>query len=1161
MSRSSYIKITFYVLILGFIAYFIIQKTQNNNPFQFTEHSKSQFNNRIIQAETFKNIQLDSAQIYAHEAYKLAKQFNRTYERYTALLISSEIKFLRVGASDQLYEKADKCHEWFTSNAHYEKAFRAKYLALEIKSFLKGTNNIREDQDQDALIAAAKKCHNDSILAHAYYFKMEMRDYSRTWEDDVHILDSARLLAQRSKDTVLLSKIRMMSVLPINGHKASFDSTFVSLYEAQKWDSPELKCISYERLGVQFAPLQKIDSALYYLTNGIKCSDEWGSQVHKLFAYENLILSYMYVHEQDSILKYAQSALAMEKSTGRTQYEKDILKKIGIAWMHKNEYSKAVEPLQRALKITNENNDEEGTFGIQRYLVGCLLKARRLDESEKFLSKMSDWITSKETSRVNEINRSGVLYLYGRLMEERKQLDSAMYFFEECASVCIKNNLGAFHQLQSDYMIISLSLKMDNIQKALEKRDQMVSIYPESYLRGEFQFLEGTLMYRLDRHDESLKALETFLNSTDEIASEDRSSSCRILSEIYRKKGDFRQALIYSEKSREIDKEINKISDALEVEKVQSKNDLLEKEAEISQLHVDRLEKENLLGSQQNTLQRRRTLIISLSVLLLLLGVIIYFIYNRSKEARVREALKQKTLEKEKQLEQLKAEESKRSFELKNQLFSNISHEFRTPLTLIKAPIEKLIEHSTDEDQNDLKIVKRNAEHLLLMVDEILELSLLDAGNAVLKKKAFELTHFIQEQQINFEPLFLQNGVHFEVVLPSESVKVLADEYRLKMVVNNLLKNAFQHTPKGGNVQLKTTLDREKQLFELELVNSGDWINADFLPFIFDRYARSQEKEYTGYGIGLSFCKEIIVLHDGKITAKNVQGGVCFSFTIPAEIEAIESTIVLSNEKVLSQESSDLTNHQQNTLLIVEDNLEMQYLLKSLLDKEYTILFANNGEEGIEIAQESQPDLIISDIMMPKIDGAELAKTLKNQFSTSHIPIILLTAKAADRDRISGLEIGVDDYLTKPFSPEELKVRIKNLIEQREQLRKRFSQNIFLAPEEITSNSLDQEFLIRATSIIQSNLLNASFNVEFFCQELALNRNSVHQKLKSLTGRSASQFINSIRLKESARLLTDQLISIQEVSELSGFNSIQSFNKVFKKHFEMTPSEYRKSVL
>lgn len=1131
------------------VAIYFFQKSRT----QRLNSLRHAFELKLERAEAWKGVQLDSARRYALKAHALVKgEASLQLETNRALLTFLEIEFLRSGASDTRYKQAETCEKWFREQKMKHETFRANLLRLEMKSFLRGSDNVWKETD--ALIETAKSTKNNTDMARAYYFKMSQRDFTRTWEEDVHILDSARMFASRAKDSILLGKIRLMSVLPINGKPQAMDSVRLSLKQAIKWNNLELKCLSYEAIGLGIPSASKLDSALFYLRNGLGESERYGSTIFKMKNLLTLINAYLYSSKSDEVINMSQYGLKLARRTKNKESERRVFEIISAALLKKDEYSKSIVPLMDALKIAKETNSEQAIFGLQSRLQTLLTKAKRFDEADRIYHEMMFVLSKKERNQPNDINRAGVLYGKGHLEKVKNNFKEALFFFQKSRGYFNKHKVFGIRRFYVEESILETLIKLKYIKRAKEKYTFIKETYPELCV-VDFQFLhlEGMLFYHLNQDDQAIASLKKSIESGKPSSWELHSRSSFTLAKIYEKQGNYKEALRYNKNGQKLKAEIDKKDDERKLDRLQSKYELAQKETEIKKLDIDRIE-------QMNSLKSRRLFIIFLSITIALLIAIVIFISRSSKNKLIRKELEKNALEKEREIERIRTEESKRAVDLKNQLFANISHEFRTPLTLIKVPAAELMENVDGTNKHQLELIQRNADHLLIMVDEILELSLLDTGNASLTKKSLGLSSFIQKIQLNFEPLFKQNNVQFKIDAPSEEFGIFADEYRLKMVLNNLLKNAFHHTPKGGEVCLTITLDQTNDVFKLSVFNSGDGIDENFLPMIFDRYARSKEKDYAGYGIGLSFCKQIIALHGGEIKAENVENGVKLSFQIPTKVHKMVSTLAEIDSHIEAQEI-EIIGDRQHTLLIVEDNLEMRNLLKEILNDQYLVLLAVDGEEGIEIAEQQQPDLIISDIMMPKIGGMELTKTLKENFATSHIPIILLTAKSAGHDRIAGLETGADDYLTKPFSPKEMRVRVRNLIEQREKLRRRFSKNVFLIPEELTSNSLDQAFLLKATEIVESNLDNPDFTVEQFCRKLALNRNSVHQKLKSLTGSSASQFIKSIKLKKAAILLADERISIVEVSELSGFNNRQAFNKAFKDQFEMAPSDYRHECL
>ncbi|PHR35014.1 MAG: hypothetical protein COA38_03520 [Fluviicola sp.] len=1158
MLLSKYTNILLLLAVMGFTTIAALLNSCQDSADRKGSELGEGFKEAIENAETFKNIQLDSARHYAYEAHSLACEIQGELEKHTSVLLLSEIRFLQFGASDRLFKKVKSCESWFRERKFYKKAFRANLVRLEIISFLKGGDNASEDIE--GLIETAVLSKSNSAKAQAYYFKMDKRDYTRKWEDDVHILDSARMFAAKANDSVLLAKIRIMSVLSVNGSAQSYDSTFLSLKQALEWNSPELKCMSYQSLGLEYMPNANLtDSAIHYLDKGIESARKWSSKPHELLLRAYKVFTYTYVSMMDSAIHIGKNVIGIAEQVKNRNVELKLHRSLAQAMFLKEELSKGIVHAQKTVSVAETMGDEMAMYSSKQVLSTYLIRTERYADAEVFADEMYEWAKKREETHVNDMLISNALFLKGKIKMLQLDLDQALYFYDK-AEKKLASHTGN-NKFYVQCTVFSLLLKKEAYNQALEYYNFMNSEYTNIYLqRSNFLYLKGKLMFHLNRSSEAVIALNEFLSADKSEGEKVHYDIRTMLTTLYEKQGRYSLALENNKEALRLKHEMDNAEDALKLEKIQSKSEVSNKEIEIGQLKIDRLEQQNSLNAQESMLQTRRLFIIFLCILLVLLAVIVVSVSRRAKDTIVRKELQRSALEKEQQIERLKTEESERTIELKNQLFANISHEFRTPLTLIQAPVEELMERASLEDQYSLQVVKRNADHLLVMVDEILELTRLDSGNTEISKNTFDIHAFIRELQMNFEPVFRQNSIKFEMDLPKEEYLVLADEYRLKMVLNNLLKNAFHHTPKEGVIRIQVVVNRDEETLELALFNSGEWIDDEFLPTIFDRYARSKEKEYSGYGIGLSFCKQIISLHDGEISAENVEGGVLLSFSIPTKLDLVESSIGTIDEPNTYPIDESVENREK-TILIVEDNPEVQNLLKDILSSQYDIVLAGNGEEGIEIAMEHQPNLIISDIMMPKVGGTELVATLKGNFSTSHIPIILLSAKSAGHDRITGLETGADDYLTKPFSPKELKVRVKNLIEQREKLQRRFSKNVFLMPDEISSNSLDQEFLIRATDIVEAKLLSSGFNVEKFCRELSLNRNSVHQKLKSLIGLSASQFIKSVKLKKATTFLADERISIVEVSELSGFNNRQAFNKAFKDQFEMTPSEYRKECL
>ncbi|MEZ5038721.1 MAG: ATP-binding protein [Saprospiraceae bacterium] len=533
---------------------------------------------------------------------------------------------------------------------------------------------------------------------------------------------------------------------------------------------------------------------------------------------------------------------------------------------------------------------------------------------------------------------------------------------------------------------------------------------------------------------------------------------------------------------------------------------------------------------------------------------------------------------------------------VKSRFFANISHEFRTPLTLILGPLKKAQEQlpasdaektwQTSEDAEvsfparHIVMMRRNAERLRQLIDQLLDLSKLENGSMKLQVAAGDVVSFVRAMVFSFESLAERRQIHFQTEFPPAGKMGYFDKDKIEKIIANLLSNAFKYTPERGNVSVKTVLENGRLKVSVE--DSGPGISKEELDKIFERFYQVEGTEDKGTGIGLSLVKELVELHRGQISVESASGkGTVFKVSLPVAKESFaEGEITSSKENELAQtrspiyaaveteqEPSDQFPHQPSThplLLIVEDNPDLRRFIAETMQGEYQIISAENGKEGIEIAIERTPELIVSDVMMPEMDGFELCETLKKDERTSHIPVILLTAKAGQQHKVAGFEMGADAYLTKPFDEQELLVRARNLVEQRRRLQERFSGPSDLAnfkkwtqlkPAEVAITSTDQRFLEKVAAAIEANMDNEFFCVEDLAGTVAFSRSQLHRKLKALTGKSANELIRDFRLTRAKELLEKRAGNVSEIAIQVGYNSLSYFTRSFKNAFGVPPSE------
>ncbi|OJJ14115.1 hypothetical protein BKI52_44120 [marine bacterium AO1-C] len=514
---------------------------------------------------------------------------------------------------------------------------------------------------------------------------------------------------------------------------------------------------------------------------------------------------------------------------------------------------------------------------------------------------------------------------------------------------------------------------------------------------------------------------------------------------------------------------------------------------------------------------------------------------------------------------------------LKSHFFSNVSHEFRTPLALILGPAEKLHNSIKEpEAQTYFRSVITNAQRLLRLINQLLDFSKLENGKMTLQYRTGNLNLFLQHIVQSFEPMAQQKNIALKLELPVQEVLSSYDHDKLEKVCFNLLSNAFKFTPAGGTVTVTLQMLEDKRI-EVAIKDTGIGIPEKALPHIFDRFYQvdgSSTRSHAGTGIGLALVKELVELHEGQIKASSVPNeGTTFFVRLPwtepkESIGLVEDSVSGQTHEppVVSLDASPIVPEasvrEQNTVLVVEDNEELRKFLCAELMPTYHVVEAAHGAEGIDQATKVVPDLIVSDVMMPQIDGLEMVSTLKQNPLTSHIPIILLTAKASFESKIAGLEIGSDDYLTKPFSPKELLLRVKNRLDQRNKLRELLKQQLTQAqvaiePAAIVTNSMDEVFLQKALAVVEEQMSNPTFDVTTFCQEMGMSRSNLHKKLKALTDLSTTEFIRQIKLKRAAALIKQNSGRIDEIAFMAGFNDISYFNRCFKKQYGVTPKEYR----
>lgn len=513
---------------------------------------------------------------------------------------------------------------------------------------------------------------------------------------------------------------------------------------------------------------------------------------------------------------------------------------------------------------------------------------------------------------------------------------------------------------------------------------------------------------------------------------------------------------------------------------------------------------------------------------------------------------------------------------LKTQFFTNISHEFRTPLTLILSPIDDLKKKYPKEHL--FSSMKRNAQRLLALINQLLDLSKLDSGQMQINIQQNDLARFIQIIAGSFSSLAENRRITFEIIQNRKEAIVYYDADKIEKIITNLLSNAFKFTQNEGAITLYVKYAEDFKEVEILVNDTGIGIDSQKIGHIFDRFFQADATEQRGYegtGIGLALVKEMVEFHRGSIRVESAAGkGTTFTIKLPIDkatwqnhtiTVAEEATISLPDFSYLLSESESfssenvLATQDENILLVVEDNEDLRYYIRIIFEQEYKIIEAVDGQDGLEKALAFIPDIIVSDLMMPRMDGLELCKLLKNEEKTSHIPIVMLTAKADVNNRVEGLESGADDYISKPFNKEELQARIKNLVTQRALLRQKFEKQIVdLKPTEIKIASIDERFINKAKEIIEKNIADNEFDIEHFAQEMNMTPVVLRRKIKAITNLTTIQFVRKYRLQKAANLLEIRADTVSNIAYQVGFENLSYFTRAFQEEFGQAPSEFGK---
>ena len=943
---------------------------------------------------------------------------------------------------------------------------------------------------------------------------------------------------------------------------------------------------------------------------------------------------------RDSISKYLRLSLLAAYELNNAQ-KALIFFEIGKDYSQIQSYSIADSLFKSALELT-ESNHTRSEIKLFRHsmlrsfahihectnsLDSVLLYLNRIDnnhllsnyyrekgycylENSQLLEGLKNLLKAEEIASEEDPDLPYLLTIIGTVYDELEIFEKTLEYGLKAQKLA-RNNNDKEREIDCIQLILSGAFalqEIDTIKKTSQRVFHLIESHKIDLQRiGYVYFILGKTALLEKRPKLAKDYFHTYLKiAQDNEDAEEISAAHEGLSEVYFEENDVNKAQQYATLALEYDPPY--ISDrTLGISKIYARNkkyklayELLEKDAIkkkrqhslnnpsaiISTLLTEKFTQEETNFANDLKIQKDlgiRNLIIGL--FLVITGFLTFFyLYNRKKNKLQTVELKRIVTEQTKEILQQK-ENLEILDQAKTRLYTNITHEFRTPLTVISGIAAQLTGNSESKS-----IIKRNSEQLLNLINQMLDLRKLESGSISINKTQGDIVRFMRYLTDSLKSYAEVQGLNIHFLSDDKKLVMDFDKEKITRIHSNLLSNAIKFTPEGGNIyiQLQSAIEEEPRHLSIKIKDTGMGISKAELPYIFNRFYQvddSTTRQGEGTGIGLTLVSELVKAMDGEINVTSTIGeGSTFSIMLPITNKAIQaedfssemvsSTVMADMSKPTNKNLDDLvlsaTKDQiYPSVLIVEDNVDVVHYLINCLKDYYTIEIAMNGKEGIDKAISQIPDIIVSDVMMPIKDGFELCQTLKNDERTSHIPIILLTAKADIESRLEGLQRGADAYLNKPFHQEELSSILKNLLALRKSLQGQLSllsdqsssegSNSFLMKEEVTIHlKIEDAFLQKIRDIIETDLSDNKVGMSQLIRGLGMSRSQIFKKVKALTGGSPSIYIRSIRLQHAQRLLKTEDLNVSEVAYAVGFSSPVYFSDVFLEQFGIRPIEMRK---
>ena len=907
-----------------------------------------------------------------------------------------------------------------------------------------------------------------------------------------------------------------------------------------KLNNSKFEAISNNHIAFAFESLAQYDSAVVYYQNNIKNKEFIHANYTVLNSYKRIAGTYAGLYNYKLSYRYLQEGIEYAEEIGNKQLLGEIYLTAGLLFLN-NHVNKdiALEYLLEAQQIFDDNNNILYLNLTKLHIGDVYFKTGNDVMAMQFYNE-----AIAHTHARNYALHSSANHKIAMVFKRQKDYAKALQYLQKSIDgMCLVCPEITIHKTLIEAARTSLIIGNSEQAYSYLHRAKNIASESESRLEMAISYEElGDYYQAINNTDSSISYLELAHKLEIDLGLPKRvKKTAELLGEIYYSKGAFETASDYLKIAGQMNDSLASIEKYNEVAKLEMRFEIEKKEAEIT--------KQKLI----------RNSFIAGAFLLVIIGFVLLKAYrNKKKDNQLLAKQKGEIQEISKQLQQ----SSKRKLDF----FTNISHEIRTPLTLIKSPLERILKSETKdkETESQLNLAINNTNKLKSLVNQILDLQKLDEHLLSLDLSEFEIISFCKEIVSSFEGYSSQNNCSLIFNANISKAQITFDQGRLQSIITNLLSNAFKFNKENGQVIFK--LDLNKQQLLLEINDNGKGISNEHLKKLGERYYQIENSNINveGTGIGLAYVKEIVELMKGKFSILSKLGkGTNVKILLPIEtVELLDENplkleINKQNQFVNPIENiiSDTSEKGLPHILIVEDNYELRLFLRDLFATSYQVICAKDGQEGKDLALKHLPDLIISDVMMPGIRGNELCKMLKNDINTSHITIILFTAKGSADSIIDGYDCGADDYIVKPFDTELLLKKVKNIISTGENTRKKFSFTDIERSNNIYSD-FDKKFLEDCMSIIKDNLQNSNFTVEVLAENINVHRRTLLRKFNALTGKSPADLIRHTRMSHAANLIRNKKYRVNEVAFMVGYENTNRFSQAFKQFYGVSPSSY-----